>query len=132
MDMTLFIKLMGMTTSSHDGEALVAIRKANAMLVNDNLNWEEFFTKLAQVDNSYRVPPSQRKGASQPGAANPYQAASSSNHFTDADEINAMFDNAFAGAKGSFAKFLDSIHDWWEEKGFLTAKQYEALKKAAQ
>jgi hypothetical protein len=40
MDETLFAKLMAMTTSSYDHEALTALRKANAMLARDNLNWQ--------------------------------------------------------------------------------------------
>lgn len=36
----LFIKLMKLTTSSHEGEVLSAIRKANAMLSRDGYDWE--------------------------------------------------------------------------------------------
>lgn len=45
---------------------------------------------------------------------------------TDSD-IDEMFETAFARSPDS--EFLTSIHTWWEEKGFLTASQYEALEK---
>lgn len=35
------IKLLGMTTSSHDNEALVAIRKANTLLQYHQLAWKD-------------------------------------------------------------------------------------------
>lgn len=35
----LLVKLLGMTTSSNDGEALVAIRKANELLTNAGWDW---------------------------------------------------------------------------------------------
>ena len=27
--------------------------------------------------------------------------------------------------------FLDSLREWWEEKGYLTQRQFQALRKAA-
>ncbi len=43
------------------------------------------------------------------------------------DEIDEMFERAFARAPDN--AFLVSIHTWWEEKGFLTQGQYQALYK---
>lgn len=37
----LFIKLMMMTTSTNDGEALAALRKANQILKELKLSWHE-------------------------------------------------------------------------------------------
>ena len=55
------IKMLGMTASSHDGEALVAIRKANALLAESNMNWHEFLMSFRISDQSYMTPPSKRK-----------------------------------------------------------------------
>lgn len=41
----------------------------------------------------------------------------------NAEEIDALFSTATP------SKFIDSIHDWWQEKGFLTAGQYNKLKE---
>lgn len=43
------------------------------------------------------------------------------------DEIDFIFDRVLSIYPGH--EFLESIHTWWEEKGFLTEKQYEALLK---
>jgi hypothetical protein len=130
MDKTLFVKLMGMTFSHHDPEALTALRKANAMLLADNMTWEEYLN--VKPDNSYLVPPSQR-ARREPA---PWGEDDGSG-FTDYDgrhrgpEIDDMFETAFATARGSFVHFLESINEWWKEKGFLTEKQYKALRRAA-
>lgn len=46
---------------------------------------------------------------------------------TDDAEINEMFEIAFS--RRPDLEFLASLYEWWEEKGFLTARQYEALCK---
>jgi len=120
MDLEIFIKLMGMTTSRFDGEALVALRKANAMLMGANLTWQELLAGKVRVAPSQAASP--RHGTAKPRT---------NNRHDDQDEINALFEAAFAGARGSFKEFLDSIHEWWEQKLFLTDRQYEALRKAA-
>ena len=42
MDKDKLIKLLNLTTSKNDGEALSATRKANAFLKDNGINWEEF------------------------------------------------------------------------------------------
>lgn len=46
---------------------------------------------------------------------------------TDDAEINDMFETAFS--RRPDLEFLSSLYEWWEEKGFLTSRQYEALAK---
>lgn len=41
MDRNLLIKLLNMTTSDHDNEALTAIRRSNALLKQSNLSWDD-------------------------------------------------------------------------------------------
>ena len=41
MERERFVKLLGMTSSSSDGEALVAIRKCNDMLMQHKLSWPD-------------------------------------------------------------------------------------------
>lgn len=50
----------------------------------------------------------------------------------DYPEAETMFDEVFSygGLSDSFREFLESIHEWYEDKGFLTPKQLDALKKA--
>jgi hypothetical protein len=116
IDFEKFIKLMMMTTSDHDHEALVALRKANAMLDSVDRNWEE----LLRGKVTMQVPwPSSGK---------------SSQRHTDAGEINAMFSELMTTVpyNSSFRVFIEDVHDWWERKGFLTNAQYNALKRSIQ
>lgn len=111
-----FIKLMMMTTSTHDGEVLNAIRMANAELASLNKNWSELLKGLPQ---SPPPPP-------------PWATGRSRNTGYDV-AVDAMFESAFYNAEPgtSFYRFLESVHEWWEKKGFLTEAQLAALKKAA-
>ena len=56
MNYDRLIKLMMMTTSSHDGECLNAIRMANARLAEENMNWEEIL-KAPQPQQRRRPAP---------------------------------------------------------------------------
>jgi hypothetical protein len=52
------IKLLGMTSSTFDGEALVAIRKANNLLKSAGLTWADVVTvsESAQKSSTWREP----------------------------------------------------------------------------
>lgn len=135
----MLIKLMMMTTSPHDGEALTAIRKANAMLAEANVNWAEFLSAVSTTkkatDNEFRKPPSQRRRQherSEEDNAFSDVGKGSSQKFDDASIIDPMFEKAFSNARGGFADFLESVHEWWLDKGFLTEKQYYAIKRSAE
>lgn len=133
----MLVKLMMMTTSPHDGEALVAIRKANAILASQNLNWEEFLrgAQPAAEDNSWRTPPSRRRSRAQRYTDSYHGDFDDSNNFrlhTDPSIIDPMFERALRNSKGSFKKFIENLEEWWTEKGFLTEKQYNAVKQAAE
>lgn len=50
----LLIKLMGMTTASNDGEALIAIRKANDLLRSADWTWERLLSgKVTVVEDPF-------------------------------------------------------------------------------
>lgn len=136
----LLIKLMMMTTSPNDGEALTAMRKANAMLAEANVNWAEFLSAVKttneRVDQTFRTPPSQRQarrdaGRNDDNAFSDVGKGAPAQKFDDAAVIDPMFEEAFKNASGGFRDFVDSVHQWWEEKHFLTEKQYYAIKRAA-
>lgn len=137
-----FIKLMMMTTSENDGEALNALRMANAQLAAANINWEEFLTLVGTTNTSVA-----EKSAPPPRSSNRSKAPwedddeesfsdvgrNAKGHYTDPDDINRLFELAFRKTpQGSgFRRFLDSVHEWWEANEFLTEKQYEAVRKSA-
>lgn len=137
----MLVKLMMLTTSPHDGEALTAIRKANALLAAADVNWAEFLTAVETTkksadraaDQEFRKPPSQRR-RERGDDDNAFSdvGRSSNQKYDDASVIDPMFESAFANASGGFADFLQSVHEWWIDKGFLTEKQYYAVKRSAE
>lgn len=50
---------------------------------------------------------------------------------TNADEIEQMFDVVLAEVdnRSDFGEMLSDLYDWWQEKGFLTERQYETLER---
>jgi hypothetical protein len=129
---SMFIKLMQMTTSSHDAEALVAIRKANALLAAANVNWEEFLAALDQQSrSSYMTPPSKRKRDHD--MPEPTEFHDIGGKHDDDVEIDKLFERVYdrVPSGSSFYEFVQSVHDFWTQKGYLTEKQYQAIRRAA-
>ncbi len=110
-----FIKLMKMTTSPSEGEALNAIRMANSLLLEANLDWDDFLRGKAKIV----------------GGTASAQTTYSGKKYTNSSEIESMLeavlDNVRRGT--SFHTFIESLRDWWESNQFLTEKQYNALRK---
>lgn len=152
MNVDGFIKLMMMTTSSYDNEALVAIRKANAILASANLTWEEFVLGLqkmpsqapgevqrseywrGQYENARRAQEAAVRAAEE--ATRRAQAAAAKTkgpHQFDAQEMQRLFKAAYARIRpgNRFIQYIDSLNEWWQDKGFLTWDQYKALRNAA-
>ena len=129
----ILIKMLGMTGSKHDGEALVAIRKANAILIENNLSWEDLLTSSSQPSrSSYATPPSKRKSQSTASWGDVNAAARDDQH-NDSDEIDKLFEAAYDNMtpRSSFYEFIESVHTFWTERGYLTTAQYQAIKRAA-
>lgn len=127
----LFLKLMMMTTSDVDGEALVALRKANAMLAEQNMNWEELLkakVKFARQERSEEY--HQRKR----GERNRHDSTNGEFVMPSDEEINLFFEILLDSVhpKAPFREFVESVHSFWEENGYLTKRQAEAIKKAAE
>lgn len=134
----LLIKLMMLTTSDNDGEALTALRKANKILAAAKVNWAELLGDR-KVDNSFRVPPSKR--ADPPSSPRPrprppepkWESFGDDERFTG-PEINEYFDK-IARRKNlteGFGAFIESVHTWWDVRGYLTKKQYDTIRKTAE
>jgi len=127
-----FIKLMMMSTSSNDNEALSALRHANAMLAAANNNWEDFVRGKVKMEPGLITDPF--AGAPDPTGKTRPRSGGGGNTHTDETEINGYFEKLLVvngGVKTGFRTFVESVYEWWEEKGFLTEKQYETIKKAA-
>lgn len=130
MDNDRLSKLMAMTTSDNDGEALNALRMANKMLSAEKLTWEEVLGAASRhVTVSIQRRPMQEAYQAQENWVAP--------HLKDKPVIEQMFRTIYASAgpaastgDGSFMDFLNSVHKYFETHGQLTNGQYQALRRA--
>lgn len=114
IDCQRLIKLMMMTTSTVDGEALTAIRKANALLKTNGSDWNKFIKAIPEPR-----PPPKPSGRG-------FEYMKPESKFTDPD-IPRIIDSLMRDAKGGFRNVLESWKQYWEGHGYLTERQYEAL-----
>jgi hypothetical protein len=124
----LFTKLMMLSTSCHDQEALAALRKANDILAQSKVSWAELLDALSRDDAAPAPPPRRRSPEPEFTDVEPFADRKHRNKA----EIELMFTVLRDRKLGSFQKFVDSVHGFWIRTGFLTTKQYDALRKAAQ
>jgi len=136
-DVDKFIKVVGMTGSMGDGECLNAARKANAMLAEANLTWEDV------VRGKWRnMPPDPRYTAPPWGGPDQFQTgggyrprdtdAFGDPRRYDGPEVEEMITQLMntVSAASSFRGFVESIAAFYERAGFVTEKQYQALRRS--
>lgn len=128
LDRERLIKIMGLTTSSSDGEALSALRKVNEILAGEKLSWAEVLAPQGSVVNItlQHTPPQSHYKAEEDWVAP---------HLKDKVTIDLMFRAIFSqprtGNEG-FWQWMDSVHQWYQEHGSLTPKQYQPLRQCYQ
>lgn len=121
-DFEKLIKFMGMTGSSADGEALNAMRLANNMLMRSNLSWEEILRGKVTVQNIQAA-----AGAQPAGSTVPKGAAKR----TPDVEVDEVIEHLQATVRpGGFRDFVDGLAKQWEDEGWLSTKQWDALKRS--
>lgn len=98
-----------LSTSENDHEALAAIRKANFLLRKNNLTWTNFFKA---VPKTYTPPPQQAGFGSQD---------------TRVGDIEEMLSYCMQYAGPKVIKFIESLNDFFDGKGYLTDKQVDGL-----
>lgn len=118
MDTTRLIKLLNLTTSPEDGEALSAVRFANALLAKEGKTWEQVLNSSGPsigdiFSHTWRPP------------ANPYVNPA----LRDREKIMRMFDAVLYSVKSSAREFIESLHEQFLDRGSLSQKQYDALEK---
>lgn len=134
LDRTRLAKLLALTGSDNDAEALAAIRKANEMVRGQNLTWAEVVTVDTQPLINIMVQRRSGMGVGMPagGKVDGDDKDWQPPHLNDAAIIDPMFRAIFAQPRSSneeFWQFMDSIHNSWTAKGSLTASQYNALRR---
>jgi type II secretory pathway pseudopilin PulG len=117
IDKEKLVKLLMMTTSDNDSEALVALRMANRLLQSAKLSWIDLFTTDDPATSNTPTPPEPK---------------------TAQELMNEYIEEMFAFVRrqvaptSSFHDFIDSLADYYEEHGALTEKQFAALERAYQ
>ena len=124
-DVTRLVKLMMMTTSSNDNEALIAMRKANAVLGASQKNWQDIL--LTPFARRPEPPPQPQPQQQQRRKPDPKPAPD-----PKAALIEQMFETLLKEVppEADFRTFVLSVHQQWRKKGRLTDKQYRAIRKS--
>lgn len=126
MDLDRLAKLMGLTTSDQDGEALNAIRMANKLLAAEKTTWSEILgTERQNIRISITRSPMQETYQSEENWCPP--------HLKDQVVLNQMFGVIYKGlgpADTGFKEFIDSVHKYYRTHGAVTNGQYQALRRA--
>jgi hypothetical protein len=126
VDKARLIKLLAMTTSTNDGEALNAMRMANAMIKAANKTWAEVLV----TENVINITMARAQPAAQAYAGE--DADWSPPHLTDKILIDAMFRAIFTQPRSDneeFWQWVDSVHQQWLDRGRLTPGQYQAVRR---
>lgn len=121
MDKGRLIKLLNLTQSDNDNEALSALRKANALLKKAGKAWEDFLV-VGSIKTNY----------SQSQQSRPRHTRNRADNETMIVELKKVYHDLTTWEQN----FLDSVDHWFSKKGFLTEKQELTLgriymKKAA-
>lgn len=132
MDRDKLAKLLAMTTSDNDGEALNAVRAANRIVKESGMSWQDVLRQAVVHETNITL----HRGAPPPGA---YQAAPQQDwggiaaHLKDKVIIDTMFRGIFAQQRVGYDEFwatMDSIHGHFQKHGSLTAGQYRAVQNS--
>jgi hypothetical protein len=128
IDLDKLSRVLQLSTSDNDNEALACIRAANAMLKARDLTWESLIRpSTRQTSNApkqeHHPDPSVADWGSndRPYARGPDSATKT--------EIETMFTAVLFSVTGGPRDFLESLHTQWKEKGWLSDKQIGALRK---
>lgn len=124
MDKERLIKLLMMTTSDNDGEALNAMRMANKMVKSSGLGWEDLLNtaRHMSISISHHAAPATRYKAEENW---------SPPHLRDQPVIDMMFRTILAHPHADgYREFLESVHQWWLDRKSLTQSQYNAIRRA--
>jgi hypothetical protein len=108
-----FVRLMMLTTSDKDHEALAALRKANAFLADAGFDWEALLASRKEPPTeTIETPP-------EPAEWPAYDSA--------ADMIDWLMGNP--GMPSFVYDFAASLSEFLDRTGRLTDKQFDALRR---
>lgn len=123
LDKVKLSKLLAMTTSDTDPEALSAIRMANALLTREGVTWAEVLQDAPASLNIVLQRTPYKDETDEKWVAP---------HLKDAVIIDLMFRILYAQPRSGsedFWRWVDDVHAKWKQYGSLTPGQYEALRR---
>ena len=129
-EISQFKKLMMMTTSDNDPEALIAIRKANTILKNNKVNWDELCKQVNFNILSVKNPHGFRDSYKSYSPDYSSEPNASSVRTTSPDILKPL-QFAMDRCEGSFYDFLESLKYQFQNKGWLSEAQVAAIMKSA-
>lgn len=124
LDKTRLAKVLQMTTSTNDSEALAAIRKANEIIKGENLQWEDVLAGGGGSTISIHF--------ARPEPTNESWVAP---HLRDKVMIDLMFRGVYTMPRTGSEEWwrqLDKIHQSFIEHAVLTPQQYQLVSRAYQ
>lgn len=141
-------KLMMLTHSDNDTEALAALRKANALMREHSYDWNSAFDRLVKVESpvemadfEVELTTSEMTCLAKRTLRNGIDARLTDSEVARfakraAKDETLRIENAFTtieeqDPRGSFADFIASLKNQWDRVGRLTSAQKDALFKAA-
>lgn len=130
LDRTRLAKVLALTTSTNDAEALAAIRKANDIISGEKMQWSE----VLAVDATSLISITIARQAGTPATA-PVDGDDSDwkpPHLSERTIIEPMFNAIYSQPRtGSedFWRWLDDVHEQWRSKQRLSPGQYTALRR---
>lgn len=108
MDKQKLIKILNLTQSPNDNEALSAIRMANKIILEAKESWEKLLTITAPKFQDFF-----------------YEKRT----YTQGPSIEEMLDICLDKVTGEGLDFIESLHEQWTLKKTLSPKQKAALQK---
>jgi hypothetical protein len=143
IDREKLCKLMRMTESENDGEALNALRAANRMLLAEQINWFEVLgmprgKRQAPYDPTRKTPEQANEGrrkAAEWARAEDRKAREAQMEKVYDPNIGTMFAEvkvrlqSLAKSEPSLATLLHAMQESYLQEGYLTKQQYDALKR---
>lgn len=120
LDRAKLTKLLALTQSDMNHEALGAVRAANRMLAAEKLTWEQV---LAQPEPNVKISISREPFKAEENWVAP--------HLRDKVMIDLMFKSIYSQPRTGneeFWRFLDDVHHKFGVYGSLTQGQYNAIR----
>jgi hypothetical protein len=110
-------KMLSLTVTENDHEALAAIRAANRIIVEEGITWERVLNRTINVIAEVETDPEQQRPATN-GEAPAVRR-----------EIDDLLDKAEDRKPDN--EFVASLREQWDRKRWLSERQIDALRKVA-